>query len=360
MLGQLIQSEISTGADYSLAAALSVVLAVTGIVLVLVVNGLLRLVDRIWDRPRRQRARTSSADGDGRAILSTPLRRRGGRSMSPRASRFLSSALVACFVVAVAVFVLLPLLVMIPLSFTSGQVIQFPIPGYSMQWYQQVFNSGDGNDWVGAAATSAQVAIGAGVAATIVATLCALGFGRSRGRTRGAIEAAIVAPLVVPTVVYALGAYLVFAPLGLVDSQPGLVIAEAVLALPIAYLVISASYQGVGEHLERAAASLGSTPWSVARRVVLPLIAPGLIVALVLTVLSAFDESVVSIFLTGVNVQMVQSLIWGSVHLSDSPIVAAVSVLVIAVTAIVLAVVLGIAALRGRAGTMYRNLMPGG
>jgi putative spermidine/putrescine transport system permease protein len=359
MLGQLIQSEISNGADYSLAAALSVMLAVTGIVLVLIVNLLLRLVDRRWTRPRRRRDQLASGGAVGRLRLSAPLKRRPGRSMSPLVGRVVNLGLVAGFVVVVALFVLIPLIVMVPLSFTSGDVIKFPIPGYSMQWYQQVFNGGSGSDWVGAAAASARIAIGAGIAATTVATLSTLGFGRSHGRVRGAIEAAIVAPLIVPTVVYALGAYLAFSPLQLVDTEPGLVIAEAVLALPIAYLVISASHAGVGVHLERAAASLGSTPWRVVRRVVLPLIFPGVAVAVVLTVLSAFDESVVSIFLTGVNVQTVQSLIWGSVHLSLSPIVAAVSVLVIAVTAIVLAIVLGIAAIRGRAGSTFRNLMPG-
>jgi putative spermidine/putrescine transport system permease protein len=358
MLGQLIQSEIATTSDYGLAAAMSVMLAVIGIVLVFVVNGLLRLGDRYWTRARDGR-RNPSPDGQvGRSLLSTQLSKKGRGWMSPRVGRVLSPVLVAVFVVVIALFVLIPLIVMIPLSFTSGQVIQFPIPGYSLQWYQQVFSAGDGNDWVGAAGTSAEIAIGAGIVATIVATLSTLGFGRTRGRVRGAVEAAIVAPLIVPTVVYALGAYLVFAPLRLVDTVPGLVVAEAVLALPIAYFVISASYEGVGVHLERAAASLGSSPRRVVRRVVLPLIAPGITVALVLTILTAFDESVVSIFLTGVNVQTVQSLIWASIHLSDSPIVAAVSVLVIAVTALVLALVLGIAAIRGRAGSTFRNLMP--
>lgn len=357
MLGQLIQSEIATGADYPLAAALSVTLAVTGIVLVLLVNGVAPLVDRIWTRPRARRRRPISGGADGRLLLSTPLPKRNGRSMSPRAGRVVNRGLVISYVVAVALFVLIPMIVMIPLSFTSSDVIKFPIPGYSTRWYAQVFNGN--NDWIGAAATSTRIAIGAGIAATIVATLCTLGFGRSRGRVRGAIEAAIVAPLIVPTVVYALGAYLVFAPLRLVDSVPGLIVAETILSLPIAYLVIAASYAGVDPRLERAAASLGSTRWHVVRRVVLPLIGPGVAVALVLTVLSAFDESVVAIFLSGVNVHTVQSLIWESVHLSNSPIVAAVSVLVIAVTMVVLGIVLVIAAIRGRAGSTFRNLMPG-
>lgn len=356
MLGEMIQSEIENGANYPLAAAMSVILAVSGIVLVLVINGLLRMADGIWTRPRGRLHRPNYGGADGRLLLTTPLPKRSGRWMSPRVVRVINLGLVASFVVTVALFVLMPLIVMIPLSFTSGDLIKFPIPGYSTRWYGQVFH---GNDWIGAAATSTRIAIGAGIAATIVATLCTLGFGRSDGRVRRAIEAAIVAPLIVPTVVYALGAYLVFSPLRLVDTEQGLVIAEGVLALPLAYLVISASYAGVGEHLERAAASLGSTPWQVVRRVVLPLIAPGIAVALVLTVLSAWDESVVAIFLSGINVHTVQSLIWGSVHLSNSPIVAAVSVLVIAVTVIALGIVLIIASLKGRAGSTFRDLMPG-
>lgn len=359
MLGQLIQSETENGANYSLAAAMSVMLAAIGIVLVIVANGVIRLADGIRTTSRGRQRRPNSGGVGGRLLVSTLPSRRTARGLNPRVIRAVNLGLVTCFVATVAVFVLIPLIVMIPLSFTSGDVIKFPIPGYSTRWYGQVFHGNDGNDWISAAATSTRIAISAGIAATIVATLSTLGFGRSRGRVRGTMEAAMVAPLIFPTVVYALGAYLVFSPLRLVDSEQGLVVAETVLALPIAYLVISATYAGVGAHLERAAASLGSTRWRVVRRVVLPLIAPGVAIALLLTVLSAWDESVVAIFLSGVNVQTVQSLIWGSVHLSNSPIVAAVSVLVIAVTVIVLGIVLVAASLRGRAGSTFRNLMPG-
>ena len=357
MLGQLIQSQVANGSDYALASALSVVLAVTGIVLVVVINGLLRLVGRSWKKRRSVRLPRDGADAaEVRRILAVPVSKRGGWGLSQRTSRVIGLVLVACFVVAVALFVLIPLVVMIPLSFTSGDVLKFPTPGYSTRWYDQVFSGGQ---WLVPAATSARIAVGAGIAAPIIATLTALGFGRSRGRLRGAVESAIVAPLVVPAVVYALGAYLVFAPLHLVDSEPGLIVAETVLGLPLAYLVISASHGEVGVHLERAAASLGSTPWRVFRRVVLPLIAPGVAVAVVLTVLSAWDESVVAIFLSGVNVQTVQAQIFASVQLTNSPIVAAVSVLIIAVTLIALGIVLAIASITGRAGSTYQNLMPG-
>lgn len=143
-------------------------------------------------------------------------------------------------------------------------------------------------------------------------------------------------PLSVPAVVFALGAYLTFARVGLVDTEMGIILAHTVLIFPVVYLVASATYSSIDPALSLAAASLGANPWRVFRTVVFPLLLPGLAIGGLLAMLLSFDESVASIFLSDLSVKTLPRKLWEGIRFNTSPESAAVSALLLGVTCTVI------------------------
>lgn len=125
------------------------------------------------------------------------------------------------FSIAVLLFLLLPIFVIVPLSFSSGSFLAYPLPGWSLQWYEELFSS---PEWARAARNSFIVAPLATLLATTLGTLAAMGLARTRFVGRGLLSALLISPMVVPIVVVAVSTYLVFARIGLSESYLGLVL----------------------------------------------------------------------------------------------------------------------------------------
>lgn len=344
MLAQVIQSQIESGYNWSLAASLGLVLAIIAIVAVALIGVLAR-----WATPYL-RARLTTPIGPDRTgedlgvlreQLSTAHRAPNSlRRVLRVAGRWAARA----YLPVLAVFLLLPLVVLVPVSLSSDKTIVFPPRGFSLRWFETVFTD---PKWMEAAATSLRIGVIVALAATVLAVLIVLGIGRHRSTITGFIESLIMAPLSIPAVVFALGAYLAYSQLfrltgralRLTDSELGIIIAHTALVLPFAFLLVTAAYVGVDERLERAAASLGSRPRSILLRVTLPLMAPGLLASVVLCFLQSFDESVVSLFLSGLRVSTLPRLLWNGVRFGTTPAVAVVSVLLLLITCLAVAVI---------------------
>jgi putative spermidine/putrescine transport system permease protein len=232
---------------------------------------------------------------------------------------------------------LLPLVVLLPVAFTADDTIIFPPRSYSFRWFESVLTS---QEWMDAALTSLRIGSVVAVVATALAVLLVLGLGRSRNPLTGLIESIVMAPLSIPAVVFALGAYLAYSQLflwtgrtlRLTDNEVGIIIAHIALVLPFAFVLVSAAYVGVDAWLERAGASLGARPGRVLTRITLPLMAPGLFASLLLCFLQSFDESVVSLFLSGLHVRTLPRLLWDGIRFGTSPEVASVSALLLLLT----------------------------
>ena len=145
--------------------------------------------------------------------------------------------------------------------------------------------------------------IGIGAASTLIATclgtLAALGLSRTQFPLRSLIMPIIISPMIVPIVVVAAGFYLIFAPLGLVNSYPGVVLAHAALGTPFVVITVTASLLSFDQSLLRAASGLGATPWVTFRRVTLPLITPAVATGSVFAFATSFDEVIVILFIGG-------------------------------------------------------------
>jgi len=233
---------------------------------------------------------------------------------------------------AIVVFLIAPLAVVIPISFSAAKYLTFPPPGWSMQWYARYFGS---REWMTATERSFEVAVLTTIAATAVGTAAALAL-RRPFRGRSLIRLIILAPLVVPVIIVAVAIYGLYARLKLVGTLHGLVLAHTVLALPFVVVIVSATLHGLDETLELAAQNLGANRWQTFRLVTLPLIRPGVVSAALLAFITSFDEVVVAIFVGGTHAATLPKQMWDGIRTEIDPTVAAVSTLLIGVTTLAL------------------------
>ncbi len=317
MLAQVIQSEIETGADWALAAALGITLAVVATIVVVGLSMVARLLSR-WQRPGP--LSLNSQGQNGVKVDTSLLRRQISVPNASRTSsviwRLATRAVPPTYLLLISTFILLPLLILFPVSFSSADVLIFPPPGYSLRWFETILGS---PEWMGAALTSLRIGVATCALSLLLATLAVIGFGRGRFLFREALEAVVQFPLSVPAVVFALGAYLTFSKVGLVDTEAGIVIAHTVLIFPVVFLVASATYSSIDPSLSLAASSLGANAWQTFRTIVFPLLLPGLAIGGLLAMLLSFDESVASIFLSDLSVKTLPRKLWEGIRFNTSP-----------------------------------------
>jgi putative spermidine/putrescine transport system permease protein len=235
----------------------------------------------------------------------------------------------------VLAFLILPILVIVPLSFSSGSFLTLPLPGLSLRWYAEFFTS---TPWQRALANSLIVASATTLIATALGTLAALGLDRARLPGKDALMGIILSPMIVPLVIVAVGVYFFYAPLGLTGSLLGLTLAHTTLAVPFVVVTVSATLQGFDRNQMRAGASLGAPPVTVFFRIVLPLIAPGVISGGLFAFVTSFDEVVVALFITGPEQRTLPRQMFNGIRENISPVIAAAASLLIAISALLLAV----------------------
>ncbi len=226
----------------------------------------------------------------------------------------------------VLIFLVAPILVIIPLSFNSGSYFSYPMEGFSLRWYAQAFAS---PDWQRAFANSIGIGAVSTLIATSLGTLAALGLARENFPLRSLIMPLLISPMIIPIVVVAAGFYLIFSPLGLVNSYPGVVLAHAALGTPFVVITVTASLLSFDQSLLRAAAGLGAPPWVTFRRVTLPLILPAVATGGVFAFATSFDEVIVILFIGGPDQRTVPRQMWSGIRDQIDPSILAVATVLI-------------------------------
>lgn len=227
------------------------------------------------------------------------------------------------FAVLVGVYLMLPTLIVIPMSLNSSSVLGVFGDGWTLDWFAQIFSE---RDWGRTAFTSLQVAVGTVLLATTIGTAAALGLQRVAAKWRLPITALIVSPMIIPPVIIGIGTYVLFLKWYLDGSVIGLILAHTVLALPFVVVTVTATLSQLDPVYERAAASLGAGPWTRFRRVTLPLVAPGMFAGALFAFVMSWDEVVVSIFLTDAQTRTLPVFMWTQVRTQLTPTLAAVGV----------------------------------
>ncbi len=236
---------------------------------------------------------------------------------------------------AIYFFLMMPLLVVFPISLSSAPYMQFPPPGLSWQWYGRYF---DDPQWIDATLRSLQ--IGAATAALALLLGVPLSFALARGKfpARQLLDRLTMAPIVVPTIIFSVAIYGLFSRMKLIGEWYGLALAHTVLALPFVVLVMIAGLRDFDRALEQAAEGLGASRWQTLRRVTLPILRPSLISAGLLAFISSFDEVVVAMFVAGARMTLPKKM-FDNILIEIDPTIAAVSVMQILLVAIVLFVI---------------------
>ncbi|MGY8638512.1 ABC transporter permease [Bradyrhizobium sp. 14AA] len=237
---------------------------------------------------------------------------------------------------AVLLFLIAPILVIIPLSFNSVPFFTYPMPGLSLRWYHEFFFSGR---WQGALHNSIFVAISATLLSTVLGTLAALGLSRPNFPCRTAVMSVLISPIIVPVVITAVGVYFFYADVGLLNTFAGLILAHTTLAAPFVVITVTATLTGFDHSLTRAAAGLGARPITVFFKVTLPLILPGMISGSLFAFITSFDEVVVALFVASADQRTLPKVMFSGIREQISPTITAAATVLILFSILVLATV---------------------
>jgi putative spermidine/putrescine transport system permease protein len=249
---------------------------------------------------------------------------------------------------AVLAFLVAPIAVIVPLSFSSGSFFHYPLPGFSLRWYVDFFTS---PFWLPALKNSLFLGSIAASLATLLGTLAALGLWRAHFALRGVVLAVLIAPMVVPVVIVAVGAYFAFAPLHLTDGFAGLILVHTALGAPFVVITVLATLSGFDRNLLRAASVCGANSFTAFRRVMLPTILPGVASGAVFAFATSFDEVVVVLLMGGPEQRTLPRQMFAGINDNISLTITAAATLLIAFSTLLMVTV---GALKRRAAVARR------
>jgi putative spermidine/putrescine transport system permease protein len=198
---------------------------------------------------------------------------------------------------AVLIYLAAPLAIVVPISFSSGEGLAFPPPGYSLRWYEHYWTD------------------------------------------RAWVEATIISlkPIIVPVIVLAVALYRLYSAIGLNGSLIGLALAHTIMAAPFVVITVTAALARFDQQLVLASASLGETPFRTFFRVTLPLIRPSVLTGALFAFMTSFDEVVIALFVGSGTEATLPRVMWASLRSGIDPTIAAVSTLLIVLSITVLA-----------------------
>ena len=233
----------------------------------------------------------------------------------------------------VFIFLIAPLIVIIPLSFNvepyftfTPAMMSLDPDAFSLRWYQDII---DNEQWLQSAKNSIIIATAATLIATTLGTLAALGLSQPYMPYRGIAMAVLISPMIVPVIISAAGMFFFYSKIGLAQTMPGLILAHAALGTPFVVITVTATLIGFDHSLTRAAASLGATPTTTFFKVILPLVTPGMISGALFAFITSFDEVVVVFFLAGFEQRTIPRQMWAGIREQISPTILAVATLMV-------------------------------
>ena len=235
------------------------------------------------------------------------------------------------YIVAAIIMLLLviPTLIVIPMSFSDSQYLEFPPSTWSMRWYDVYFES---SKWMRATSTSLQLGVLTMLVATPIGTMAAYALFVSGHRASRAIFALLITPMIVPVILIAIGTFYAFGKVGLNNTMTGLVLAHTVLAAPLVMIVITSALRNYDLDQERVARSLGATPTRAFFVITLPQIKFSVVTASLLAFLTSFDEVIVAIFVSGGKNATLTKHMFAALRDFIDPTIAAISTIMILVS----------------------------
>lgn len=233
----------------------------------------------------------------------------------------------------VLVFLVVPCLIVVPMSFSDSQYLEFPPRVWSLRWYDAYFSS---PEWRAATVVSLKVAVLTTVFATGLGTLAAYGLHAARGVFGGLVRGVLMLPVLVPLILVAVGAFFVYARLGLNNTLTGLVLAHTVLAIPFVIIAVGNGLRTFDMNQERVARSLGASRPRAFFSVTLPQIRIAVLSGMLFAFITSFDEVVVALFISSGTSSTLTKRMFANIRDQVDPTVAAISSLLVALSILVL------------------------
>ncbi|WP_195821112.1 ABC transporter permease [Roseobacter sp. MH60115] len=244
---------------------------------------------------------------------------------------------------AILIFLITPILVVMPLSFNAEdfftftpEMLRFDPAGYSLKHYEDFFTN---SDWQGALANSVKIAPMATLLSVSFGTLAAIGLSQQHVPFRRAIMAILISPMIVPLIISAAGMYFFYSRIGLQGTYMGVVLAHAALGIPFVIITVTATLVGFDNSLTRAAANMGAGPVTTFFRVQMPLILPGVISGGLFAFITSFDEVVVVLFVGSAGQKTLPWQMFTGLREQISPTILAVATILVIVSIALLTVV---------------------
>ena len=233
----------------------------------------------------------------------------------------------------VLAFLVIPTLIVIPMSFSGSQYLEFPPREWSLRWYRNYLGS---PSWMQATATSFAAGALTTLVATPLGTLAAYGLFVSRLRAARAIHSLMLTPIIVPVILVAIGVFYAYVKLKLVNSLAGIVLAHSMLAIPLVIMIVTAALKSYDMNQEMVARSLGASRARAFVGVTLPQIRFGVVSAALLSFLTSFDEVILALFIAGGSNSTLTRNMFNALRDQIDPTIAAISTLMILVTTLLL------------------------
>ena len=229
---------------------------------------------------------------------------------------------------AIIMFLLVvPTLLVIPMSFSESQYLEFPPREWSLRWYENYFGS---IAWMDATWTSLKVGVLTTVLATPLGTMAAYGLYVSHHKLSRLVFIFLITPIMIPVILIAIGAFYVYVQISMVNSLTGLVVAHSILALPLVLIVVSAAFRSYDMNQEMAARNLGASRFTAFMAITLPQIRFSVVTAALLAFLTSFDEVIVALFVSGGDNSTLTRNMFNALRDQIDPTIAAISTIMIA------------------------------
>lgn len=348
MLAQLIIDQLEEALNWEFAAALSVVLLAATILVVVVFDrtlGLSSLTGEVRAGASTRKGGLGRLSGDlGRQLVSgigwgsvyagmllgkiLPYRRRRlGEERRP--------FLWILGLIGIA-FLALPTFFLIPISVSENRFLAWPPEGFTWQWYQIYFSSAI---WVDATFRSIGVGLATATLSMVLGVPAAFVLARQRVIGKSVIISLMLLPMVLPHIIVAVGLFYLYAKVGLVGTNIGLIIGNTIFSLPYVVITVMAVLRNYDERLDQAAWTLGATRGVAFRRITLPLLKAGMVTAFLFAFVKAMDELAIALFVADAGTPLLPKQLWQEMSYKIDPSLAAVSTLILVIVGLSIAIV---------------------
>lgn len=243
-----------------------------------------------------------------------------------------NSALMYIWCALVLLFLVVPVLIIIPMSFGGSGIMEFPPKSLSLRWYHEIISN---DDWLTGLFNSIRISVGTMLFSCVLGILAAIGIKNAHMKGGGIINIICILPMMLPSVIVAVAMYLVYGKWGLVGTVSGIIAAHTCLAIPMVITLMISALSGVDGRFYDAARSLGASHFTANIQVVLPLVKPAIFSSMLFSFITSFDESVISLFITNRNTITLPKMIFNSLKYEISPVISAISTILIGITILV-------------------------